>query len=127
LKQLQEYNSAHNITLTAANAFQAPGGSGSIMTNMMERLAIQLDHTITDIDLLPIRPVGPYKDVVGGQNVGILLTFDNGSIELWDIFGDLLYRYMPSVAPEFVATTTNHEHSKFVTIGKDRVIRVHDV
>ena len=57
--------------------------------------------------------------------MAILLTYSNGYIDIWDIFGDLLYKYAPTAKPLMTATTSNHEAIKFITLGDDRIVRVH--
>ena len=94
------------------------------MNNMIEKMVIELDSNIIDLDLIHLRPIGPYSSQ-GSGNIAIVITYDNGFIELWDMFGELVYRYVPTSKSIITATTTNHEHIKLMTLGDDRIIRIH--
>ena len=59
LEKLRDYNTQHNITLTA----DVLASGGNLMNNMLERLEIDLDSQIIDLDLIHLRPLGPYKDM----------------------------------------------------------------
>lgn len=124
LTKLKDYNAKHNITLTA-DVFAS--GSGNMMNNMIEKMVIELDSPIIDLDLMQLRPIGPYQGQGGSSNLAIVITHDNGFIDIWDTFGELIFRYAPDSKSIITATTTNHEHIKFITLGDDRIIRVHAV
>jgi hypothetical protein len=97
------------------------------LNNFIEKMTMTLNSTVIEISQIALKPIGIYRDVSSAGNAGILVTYDTGIVELFDLKGVLLYRYKTGHIPKLVCTTTNYEDVRFITIDGGNQAKVHKV
>lgn len=101
--------------------------------------AIQAPRNITSLDMIALRPMGSLKDgkdylVSSGHNLGVLVGYSDGTVEVLDVYGEVLYRYQTGHQSQvsFLVSTGINEGNlnldlKFLTLSQDKIIRLHTI
>jgi hypothetical protein len=72
--------------------------------------------------------------VGSGHNLGVLVGYSDGAVELCDIYGEVLYRYDSghNAGVQYLVSTIQgdgncYSELKFLTLAQDKILRIHSI
>lgn len=97
-----------------------------VLSKLIKRSKFSLKKEVLSIQIITLKPISIFRDTINSMNIGILVEYSDGSIEILKNNGELLYEYSFGYSPRFIATTANYDEIKIAAISPENTLEIYD-
>lgn len=101
--------------------------SAWLFNRIIPKLHWTSHQKIVLVELVPIKPIGHYRDVVNGANLAIGVVLENSDFELYEPNGTLLFRLKLGFAPRILAATSHYDEIKLAFVTQENHIKIYQI
>ncbi|CAG9318363.1 unnamed protein product [Blepharisma stoltei] len=95
-----------------------------LLNKLLPRGKFNSSSEVLTMEFITLRPLSSYKDIINGNNLGIVVTSKDGYIRIYDITGNLLIDYELGYQTKFIACTSNYDEMKIAVITPSHKLQV---
>ena len=97
-----------------------------LMSKIIPRSKINFAKPVANAQFLTMKPVGLYRDVANSLNIGLVVGYEDGTLQIMQNNGEVLCSYELNYPPRLIATTTNYDEVKIAVISPFSTLEIFD-
>lgn len=96
-----------------------------MLNRLIPRGLFSHKSNILAAEFLVLKPISVYKDIINGNNIGLVVTLDDGTINIFDISGKLLIKHDLGYSTRLLACTGNYDEIKIAVITPENKLEIY--
>lgn len=98
-----------------------------LLNKVIPRGLISLSKSAISVQFLTLKPIGQYRDVVNSQNIVLVVSYSDGTLEVLQTNGHLLCSYDLKYPAKLIATTTNYDEVKIAVVSPSQTLEIFEL